>query len=75
MYSHKLLRSHLTMTFLSVCSTTHTYSSASHRNLPLFNGNYFTLQYFMISTNRSLHLMYHFPNNFPKISWFTGKSP
>jgi hypothetical protein len=28
----------------------------------------------MISTPNSLGLIYHFPNPFPKIAWFTGES-
>jgi hypothetical protein len=39
-----------------------------------FTSLHFTLQ-FMICTTPSLHLMYHFPNLFPQITWSAGESP
>jgi hypothetical protein len=34
-----------------------------------------SLHFLMISSKFSLHLIYNFPNPFPKINWFTGESP
>jgi hypothetical protein len=42
---------------------------------PQFTSLHFTSLHFrMISPTPSLHLIYYFPNPFPKITWFTGES-
>jgi hypothetical protein len=46
------------------------------RNPPSLSTFHVTsLHYLMISPTHSLRLIYHFPNPFPKITWFTGESP
>jgi hypothetical protein len=43
----------------------------------IFTSFHFTaiFLFLMISTPNSLDLIYHIPNPFPKIAWFTGESP
>jgi hypothetical protein len=52
------------------------HSTSPHlRTLHILATDYFTSLYFwMIFATHSLRLIYHLPNPFPKITWFTGES-
>jgi hypothetical protein len=65
-----MMHSHFTMTFHSF-----QFSTLTHHSNPRQNSLHFTsLHFLMISSTTSLHLIYHFPNTFANITWFTGES-
>jgi hypothetical protein len=65
------MHSHFTMTFPSLHFATLTHPSHPYHSLLHF----ISLHFWMISPTPSLPLIYHFPNPFPRITWFTETVP
>jgi hypothetical protein len=72
-YHHGLLFISLRYTYVTPTSSPQfasIYLTSLHFASPHFTSPHFL----MIYTKLSLHLIYHFPNHCPKITWFRGES-
>jgi hypothetical protein len=69
------MHSQFTMTFPSFHVTTLTHPSHPRHSLLSPTLQFTSLHFWMIYPTPSLRLIYHYPNPFPEITWFTGVEP